>query len=351
MKNLVIGDLHFGTKTNNIQWIEYHINYFNKQIINEIKTNYYDRIIFLGDLIDIRHAINQHVGCELKKCIRNLSKEYKKSNPNGKIIFIAGNHDYYSPLKDFIQYNSYELIFGEEFSIVNDNIIFVNIKPFYDKENLSLYIPWFYTEDIYVLKDTIIEYTSNNHIETIYCHADLITWDETITALLNNINVYSGHIHHYWDGGNLHNLCAALPLNFSDVNEKRYLHVIDDGIISKRIENTTTPLFKRIYNEEIFKELECSFFENAFVQLLINKQNINKASYIERIKEIKKEYGEYYSISVKLYDNINEIEKIEFAPIQTNINEFIKTNVPTHLNDKYNVIKEQIENKHNEDLI
>ena len=140
-------------------------------------------------------------------------------------------------------------------------------------------------------------------------------------------------------------------INFNDVNEKRYLHVIDDGIISKRIENTTTPLFKRIYNEEIFEEIQASFFENAFVQLLINKQNINKASYIERIKEIKKEYGEYYSISVKLYDNINEIEKIEFAPIQTNINEFIKTNVPTHLNDKYNVIKEQIENKHNEDLI
>jgi hypothetical protein len=351
MRNLVIGDLHFGTKTNNTQWIEHHINYFNNQLINEIKTNHYDRIIFLGDLTDIRHAINQHVGCELKNCIRKLSIEYSKSNSIGKIIFVAGNHDYYSPLREFEKYNSYELLFGEEFTQVYSNITFVNNIPFYDLADNALYLPWFYTEDQDLLISKLKEIKSKFNVETLYCHADLITWDDNIKNILGSTQVYSGHIHHYWEEGNLHNLCAALPLNFNDVNEKRYIHVIDDGVITKRIENITTPLFKRIYNEQIFEEIQVSFFENSFVQLFIDKQNINKANYIERIKEIKKEYGEQYSISVKLYENINEIEKMEFAPIQTNINEFIKTNVPDHLNDKYIMIKEQIENKHNEDLI
>lgn len=349
MRHLVIGDLHFGTKTNNTQWIKYQTNFFNKQIINLVENEYFDRIIFLGDLTDIRHSINQHIGCELKKCIRKLSITYSKSNPDGKIIFIAGNHDYYSPLNELSEYNSYELLFGEEFCKIYNNIVFVNNKPLLDET--SLYVPWYYTETNENVINTINEYCVGNNVKSIYCHTDLSTWDEKICEYLGNIKVYAGHIHHYWKNYNnqLINLCAALPLNFNDVNDKRYIHIIENHEIKSRIENVTTPLFKRIFDEEIFEELEESFFENSFVQLMVNKQKINKANYIERIKEIKKIYGEKYSVSIKLYENVNEFEKIEFSPIQTNINEFIKNNVPDHLVNKYNVVKEQLENINKEE--
>ena len=78
MKNLVIGDLHFGTKSNSQQWLQYQINYFEKQIFNIVQDNLFDRIIFLGDLTDIRWAINQQIGCELKNLIRKLSFERAK---------------------------------------------------------------------------------------------------------------------------------------------------------------------------------------------------------------------------------------------------------------------------------
>lgn len=348
MKNLVIGDLHFGTKSNSSQWLQYQINFFNKQIFNIIQDDFYDRIIFLGDLTDIRWAINQQIGCELKKLIRKLSSLYKETNPNGKIIFIAGNHDYFSPLEEFTSYNSYETIFGKEFTKIHDNIVFVNESPYFDEDNdESLYLPWFYTENPDNFVSVLYDYKRPN---IIYCHTDLSTWDISRIASMHGANVYSGHIHFGWEDkdNNLYNLTAAMSFNFNDINQDRYLYVIENGKIIDRIKNVTTPVFKRLFNEEIFQEFNESFFENSFVQLMINKQNINKAEYIERLKEIKTKYSETYSISIKLYDNLHEFDKIEFSPIQTNINEYIGNNVPEHLTDKYNIVKELLSNDNQE---
>ena len=133
-----------------------------------------------------------------------------------------------------------------------------------------------------------------------------------------------------------------MSLNFNDVNSKRYIHVIQDGDIVRKIENTITPRFKRLYDIQIFDQLRDDFFDNAYVQLMIDRKNVNKAEYIERIKEIKRRFGEKYNISIKIYDSETSTEKLDIAPIQTNINEYIENNVPLHLELKYKTIKEKI---------
>lgn len=345
MRNLLIGDLHFGTKSNSSQWLEIQIKFFNEQIIKLVETEYFDRVIFLGDLTDIRWSINQQVGCELKKAVRKLSKALKQTNPNGKIIFIAGNHDYFSPLEEFVEYNSYELIFGKEFTMIHDNIIFVNKQPYYDEENDgALYLPWFFTENSENFASVLYDY--KNPL-AIYCHTDLSGWDAgRITALRKTI-VYSGHIHFGWEDheNNFYNLAAAMSFNFNDINQKRYLYIIENNKIVDKVENVITPQFKRLYDEQIFNELNEEYFENAFVQFMINKQNINTARYIERLKELKNLYSEKYFLSIKLYDNMVDVSNIEFAPIETNINEYIHNNVPNHLQDKYNIVKNLINNE------
>ena len=119
MRELVIGDLHFGIKTNSTTWLEQQIDFFKNQIIPASRKRI-DRIIFLGDVFDIRYAINQQVGIEVKKLVRQLAKEF-----SGEIIFIAGNHDFYSPLEEFIEYNAYQLIFGDEFIKCYPNVKFI----------------------------------------------------------------------------------------------------------------------------------------------------------------------------------------------------------------------------------
>ena len=349
MKSLVIGDLHFGTKSNSVKWLEAQIKLFNDLIIKTIEDERFDRIIFLGDVTDIRYAINQQVGCELKNLVRKLSERFEEKNPEGKIIFIAGNHDYYSPLEDFARYNSYELIFGEEFAAYHENIIFVTEFPYYDAENDALYLPWFYTEDNKKFSDALYQYKG---VSQIYCHTDLSGWGEGRIYSLKGAKVYSGHIHYPWESevDGLYNLNAALPLNFNDVNSTRCIYVITNGEIVRKIENNITPTFKRLYNIQIFDQLDEKFFENSYVQFMIDRKNINKAEYIERIKELKRRFGETYHISVKLYDSEILNEKFEVAPIQTNISEYIDNNIPLHLELKYNTIKTKLQQNQSTDF-
>lgn len=342
MKNLVIGDLHFGTKSNSAQWLDYQITFFKEQIFPVIEQNNFDRIIFLGDLTDIRWAIQQQVGIELKKIVRKLARLVKSQNPDAKIVFIAGNHDYFSPIYELQKYNSYEMLFGEEFTQVHDNVIFVTTEPYLDEDD-SLYLPWFFTEESELFSNVLYEY---KNIKAIYCHTDLSGWDIGRMTALRNVYVYAGHIHFEWSNKdyNLFNLGAAMAFNFNDLNQQRFIYVIEDGVIKERIENVTTPDFKRIYNEQIFNDFDEDYFKNSYVQMMINKQYINKANYIERIKELKHEFGEKYNLTIKIYDNEYEFDKMEFAPIQTNINDYIDNNVPQHLENKFNKVKEILTN-------
>ena len=62
MRDLIIGDMHIGIKNNSISWLESQLEFFDKQIFDIIENKNIERVIFLGDLSDIRYSINQQVG-------------------------------------------------------------------------------------------------------------------------------------------------------------------------------------------------------------------------------------------------------------------------------------------------
>ena len=93
MRDLIIGDIHFGVKSNSIEWLEKQCKLINTQVVDIVKTKDIDRIVFLGDVFDVRYSINQQVASEVKTCIRNLALVCNQKNV--KIVFVAGNHDYY----------------------------------------------------------------------------------------------------------------------------------------------------------------------------------------------------------------------------------------------------------------
>jgi hypothetical protein len=162
--------------------------------------------------------------------------------------------------------------------------------------------------------------------------------------VLTNCKIYSGHIHfiNVQPEQNLFNLGAAFAFNFNDVNSKRYVYILDENEIVEKIENITTPKFKRYFNENIF-DLTEEDFKNAYVQLCIFNTNINKARYIERIKEIKSKYAEY-NIKIQIIDN-SQGETLELSYFNANIDKYIEENVPEYLNDKFIIVKEKINTK------
>lgn len=337
MRQLLIGDCHFGISSNSITWLENQLKFFNTQIVDILDNKNIDRVTFLGDLFDIRYSVNQQVGIELKNLIRKLVNKYKKI----EFFFLAGNHDYFSPLEEFHQYNAYDLVFGMEFTLVNPNVKFINNAPYYDHQG-NLYLPWYYTENFQNFSDVF--YQIDEPIKNIFCHTDLSKWDYSRLMMLKNAKIYSGHIHFITvkPEQNLFNLGAAYAFNFNDVNSKRYVYILEDDEIVEKIENITTPKFKRFFNEKIF-ELEEDDFKNAYIQLCIFNTNINKAKYIERIKEIKSKYADY-NIKIQIIDN-SQGEILELSYFNVNIDKYIEENVPEYLNNKFIIVKDKINTK------
>ena len=97
MRTLVVGDLHIGIKNNSLTWLESQLEFFDKQIFETIQNKEIKRVIFLGDIYDIRYSVNQQIGIELQKKVRQMLTQF----PDVHFFMIAGNHDYYSPLEEF----------------------------------------------------------------------------------------------------------------------------------------------------------------------------------------------------------------------------------------------------------
>ena len=129
MRDLIIGDMHIGIKNNSISWLESQLEFFDKQIFDIIENKNIERVIFLGDLSDIRYSINQQVGIELQNKIREMLLKFH----NVMFYMIAGNHYYYSPLEEFATYNVYNMLFTQEFLQIHKNLIIVNQDPFLTK--------------------------------------------------------------------------------------------------------------------------------------------------------------------------------------------------------------------------
>ena len=90
MRKSVIGDIHFGVKSNSLFWLETQLELFDKQIFDIIENKNIEQVIFLGDVSDIRYSINQQIGIEIRDLFRKMLDKFSDK----QFIICAGNHDY-----------------------------------------------------------------------------------------------------------------------------------------------------------------------------------------------------------------------------------------------------------------
>lgn len=332
MKELLIGDCHFGTHTNKTLWLNTQIELFENQIYPEIPN--VDRIVFLGDIFDIRYSTNTQVGIEVKNIIRKILSF------NKIVIILAGNHDYYSPLKNLDYYNTYDLLFGPEFEKSYINLYIVKDKPLLLGD--TLFVPWYWTEEEDLWEKTCEKFKGK--VKILYCHSDLSTWGHEKLAPIGYPKVYSGHIHYPWFNKELRleNIGAVMAYNFSDVNSLRHIWILEDGKCIKKIVNKTTPRFRRFLNEQIFNITE-EDTKNNYIELCISKDKIDSARYKEQIEYLKSNF-EYFDMKTKSIDNISEYEELVPAKFDTNIDTYIEENMPSHLKGKFEIVKQKIKN-------
>lgn len=337
MKTLLIGDLHFGIKNNSVSWLEMQLQFFDDQIFKVIEEKNIERVIFLGDIHDIRYSVNQQTGIELQSKVREMIDKF----PQVLFYMVAGNHDYYSPLEEFVHYNIYEMIFPKEFLHVHSNLKIINVEPHLTNDG-CLMLPWYWTENTDHIDELLYNYDFGKEVKAIFCHTDLTSWPGARIASFKGVPIYSGHIHFIVEDKlcNLFNIGAAVALTFNDVNQDRYLYIMEDYKVVDKIPNITTPQFKRAYNDDIF-ELSDEYFNNAYVQICISSSNMSKLKYVEKLKELKQTYINS-TIRLHIIDDDTNIDTLSVEGFNTNLDAYIEQNIPEHLDEKYNLIKSKI---------
>ena len=75
---------------------------------------------------------------------------------------------------------------------------------------------------------------------------------------------------------------------------------------------------------------------------LNNKSNFTRDEYVEYLKEIKTTYINA-NIRLHIIDDDTNVETLKAEGFNTNIETYIESNIPEHLDDKYNLIKQKLQ--------
>jgi len=283
-----ISDTHFGIRSNSVEWMDIHKDYFFNWFIPLIKENYQegDALIHTGDVFDSRQSLNLKV----MNMGLDIFNEISKIMP---IYVICGNHDIYhkksntiNSLKPFT-YMSNVHVYEEPVKLELNN-----------GKTTALLMPW---RDTQKQEQDIID---GNNADYLFCHTDIrglkfnsfvkVDDGNDLDTFTKFKSVYSGHIHYAQKHENIRMVGSPYPLTRSDIGNVKSVWYIDldknteDGII-----NDFSPKFIRIKLEKIL-ELQYGhvkeLVDNNFVDILVHSSwatNFPFNTFLEAFTDVK----------------------------------------------------------------
>lgn len=344
---LVIGDMHFGVKQNSIFWLNKQIEFLQKQVISLIKHSEelnIDSVVFLGDLFDCRQSLNVVIANGILDIITELVDTANKYQCN--VYFLGGNHDYYSSFIDKAYINNYNLLFNKSYIEKHKNLHVITegtSKIYKSTDEYVLILPWFETEVPENFIKNLNESSNDKNCLGIYAHTDLfliINGDVVKTINKYSHPIWSGHVHYpiIDHHRKLYNLGAACAFNFNDVNQERFIYIINEKYNkSLAILNETTPKFQSFnYNKDKidFSKLDINNYYTFYCdpkEHSLLKQQVAKS-------ELK-------NVRIQLLFNDINLNNDNVVNSSFNINDFINNNIPKELKRTFDeIIKDSSQN-------
>lgn len=247
MRAFLISDTHFGSRNNNLDWLDLKLDFFEKQFIPFIEKykNKDDIMIHNGDVFDSRQSLNLTVMSKVIDLFTKLSKKFDK------IYIIAGNHD--AARKTDNEITSLDCLrFIPNIFIIKEPTIY-----YFDNQK-TLLMPYTHGRDKEVIE-------MNKDVDYIFCHADFnfVSFDG-IRNMEHGLSegdligddkkikkIYSGHIHHRQESGILTMLGNPYQMTRSDRNNKKGFWCFDfENGNDFFIENIVSPKFEKIILDE-----------------------------------------------------------------------------------------------------
>lgn len=279
-KILIVGDLHFGTNENDDNFINYQFEAI-KWMYNIASDNDIKDIVFLGDIFNHRRVVN----------FKTLSRVYGEfCNKEFNHHLLVGNHDAF--FKNNNELNSLQLLFQD---IPNVTVYFdvpTEIELF---ETKVLMTPWINKENY----DEAVSNVSMSKAKYLFGHLDLAGF-ELLRGFISEKNsiprilldrfeqVISGHYHCHSSTGNILFLGSLCQLNWGDVDEKKYVGILDVKTEELDLINNPNIFYikhKIKKDEDCLEEIEK--FRNKAVKLyLYVERNIKIEKFITSVIEV-----------------------------------------------------------------
>lgn len=263
-----ISDTHFGVRSNSVEWMEIHRDYFFNWFIPLLKKNYKegDALIHTGDVFDSRQSLNlkvMNMGLEIFKAISEIMPIY----------VICGNHDIYHK-------KSNEVNSLKPFSYMSNVHVYEEpvVLELNGGKTRALLMPWRDTKE---QEQACID---SNNADYLFCHTDIrgLKFNSFVEVEEGNgtdsfdkfKRVYSGHIHYAQINKNIRMVGCPYPLTRSDIGNVKHVWYIDFKTDEEHgIPNDYSPQFMRMKLENV---LEMRYgdvkklVENNFVDILVH---------------------------------------------------------------------------------
>ena len=336
----IIGDIHYGVRSNSKEWIDITNNYFDNYLIPYLKENTSpnDIAIFMGDIFENRQSLNLLI-------MYYAREKFEKITNILPVYTFVGNHDIYR-----IKSNEVTSLYA--LSGI-DNFYFT-IKPkiinFGDKKGLLL--PWYHDEKE---EKKVLEEALKKKVNYVFAHTEMTNAQTSKGStiyqghnhqLLNQFDgFFTGHIHWARTYGNVYIVGSAYQITRSDSENSKGIYVLDPHNNKVEfVENNVSPKFKRINLNSIqnltLQELKEKIYDN-FIDLYIDSKiymNSNLSALIKLIQNSARKIEPIYYENEEL-ENSEEKEQEEIEIKNYDVIDLLKIEIEKRYDDDQNMIK------------
>lgn len=322
MKILIIGDLHYGIKSNDYIIDKVLNKVMEQYIFPYIKQHDIKYIVQLGDVFDNKRGVYSESGYNYVKyfllpILQNDLTLYQ----------LLGNHDIFYDRSN--RANNLKMFF----SLVDSP----NLKLIEDYEKIILdkremyfvsYASKLNIEDVY--GDVIFGHFSINGFEM---QKGIQVINGMKQSIFTNFNkTITGHIHRREQKKNIFNVGSLVEVNFGENDFIHGFYVLETDDLSMEFIPINEKIFVKIEQEKIN---QLGDLKNKVVEIKLNENNtdITNNKIIEKLKKLNPE-----SVRIKYTNNekmdIDEVKSYEFIDV---VKEYVKNQDGFNKNILYNI--------------
>lgn len=296
----VLGDLHFGVRSNSVEWLEIQQDFFEQVFIPTLKKHVKpgDVLVQVGDTFDNRQSVN----------LRVLHYAIELFEKLGKILpvhVICGNHDIWAK-------KSNDVSSIDTLKWIPNVQVYKKPKAFkwHDKEILLM--PW--RRDTEHEVETLLKFPKT---DIVFCHSEVAgvalnskvrNQHGTDTESYKNYSaVYSGHIHYRQKKGKLRLVGTPYELTRSDSGNPKGFDLVDLETMEETFfQNEVSPKFLKFNLKSLYMVQLGEFkdqIRNNFVDLYVPSKIATSSALSRLINKVQK-------ISRKIEPSIYEDESM-----------------------------------------